>query len=142
MLKFELEILSGIKKEYETYIEKNKDIYDSTKIYFRYIKYRNRLAIKEIEYKRIVEDYNYNENTYPHKLVNHKFRDVANKYAEKGMNIEEDIMYINEKIKSIKCDINIYNLIDSYIKQLPQLLSRIEEIKNKLDAIEKGFVVL
>jgi DNA repair ATPase RecN len=142
MLKFELEILSGVKEEYENYIERNKELYKETKLYFKYISYRNRLANKELYYKRVVEDFNYNEKTYPCRLVNYKFSDMAEMCSEKGMIIEEEINFINEKIKKIKYDVFILNTIDAYLKEIPKLKLKIEEIRNKIEAIEKGFVII
>jgi hypothetical protein len=142
MLRFELEILSGITQEYEDYIERNKELYENTKLYFKYISYRNKLATKELQYKRVVEDYNYNEKTYPYRLVNYKFSDIAEMCSEKGMIIEEDINFINEKVKKIKYDVFIYNTIDAYLKEIPKLKLKIEEIKNKIEAIEKGFIIV
>jgi hypothetical protein len=142
MLKFELEILSGVKEEYENYIERNKELYKDTKLYFKYISYRNKLATKELYYKRVVEDFNYNEKTYPYRLVNYKFSDMAEMCSEKGMIIEEEINFINEKIKEIKYDVFILNTVDAYLKEIPKLKLKIEEIRNKIEAIEKGFVIV
>jgi hypothetical protein len=132
MLKFELDILSGIKKDYEDYISENKQIYENTKIYFRYINHRNKLSRKTLEYKRIIEDYNSNDNNYPLKLVNYKFVDTANHACLKGAELEEDIRFIENKMKSLKYDIEIYKKVDQYINEVYRLNQRVIELEEKI----------
>jgi hypothetical protein len=131
---FEINILKGIKKDYEQYTIDNNKIYKDTLTYIKYIEYKQK-SIKKI--KSIFEHidvYNRIEDNYKNKGINYQLRDFMLQQTEKVRNLEEEIKFVDSQIVSLKYDFNIYKMVENYKNEIHRLGKRISELEIKLNS--------
>lgn len=130
---FEISILKGIKKDYENYIRENKQIHSDTKSYLKYLEHREK-AVKEIkQINEQIDLFNNTEINYKNRLINFQIRDFLFSKVERTRDLEEDIRFIDSKIKTLKYELNIYKMYENYINEIHRLEIRISEIENKMN---------
>ncbi len=129
---FEINILKGIKMDYEKYIKDNLNIHKETFIYLKYIDYKQKSIKKINSICSNIEIFEGIENNYKNKAINYQLQDFMFQQMEKVKNLEEEIKYINLKISSLKYDLNIYKLVENYKNEIHRLEKRISELELKL----------
>jgi hypothetical protein len=131
---FEINILKGIKKDYEQYIIDNNKTYKNTLTYIKYIEYKQKSIKKIKSISEQIDIFKGIEKNYKNKMVNYQIQDFMLQQMEKVRNLEEELKFIDLQIFSLNYDLIIYKMVENYKNEIHRLEKRISELEIKLNS--------
>jgi hypothetical protein len=133
-MNFEYCIFYGIKKEYENYILENKEIYESTKKYFKYVNYKNEIKKKMEFINEELSKYIETENNYKNRLVTYNIRKTMFKMYEMHSDMKEELAYFENKINQTDFNIHIFKKCEYYEVEIHRLNKKLENMEKQFDS--------
>ena len=127
-MEFEREILYGFRVEYEEYLKENRNIYESTRKYFRY------LESKEYLTKKLADSYeqlNLEKEIYDRyklKLIAENSLVRIYRLEEEILFLQEDISHIDSILKDKVVNLEIYRQYITYESDIHRLKNQIEKL--------------
>lgn len=92
----------------QDFCDRNKDVYNETRLYLQYVDEVENMIEKSTQYNFHLQKYFRDEIQYRNKMVNKDYHKEARRLSALILELSEDIEYMNNKIVTMKPDILTY----------------------------------